>query len=117
MKKASKNGKKGSEKRRFPRFPLGITMDLHARGLAVSKGVSGTIIDLSVGGMSFETPAELEEGSSIYLKINIPLEIRGQVRHIRKVGLTHRYGVRFHKIGFGGVDEKRPEKFIAAKLG
>ncbi len=115
-KKAKAGSKSGSEKRRHPRFNLGISMDMHAKGLAVSTGVSGTIIDLSVGGMSFETPAELEEGSSIYLKINIPLEIRGQVRHIRKTGAAHRYGVRFHKIGFGGVDEKKPEKFIAAKF-
>lgn len=111
----TKKTKSGSEKRRFPRFPLGITMDMHAKG-GVSKGVHGTLIDLSVGGLSFETPAELEEGSSIYLKISIPLEVRGEVRHIERVGMNHRYGVRFHKIGFGGVDEKRPEKFIAAKI-
>jgi hypothetical protein len=112
----AKTASKG-EKRQFPRFRVGVVLDLHTKG-TVSKGVAGSIVDLSVGGMSFETPAELEEGASIYLKVNLPLEIRGEVRHIRQVGSTHRYGVRFHKIDFGGGKESgpRPEKFIAARF-
>jgi hypothetical protein len=107
----------GSEKRQHPRFRVGVVLEMHTKG-GVTKGVAGSIVDLSVGGMSFETPAELEEGSSIYLKVNLPLEIRGQVRHIRQVGSTHRYGVRFHKLDFGGGKDEspRPEKFIAARF-
>jgi len=105
------------EKRKHPRFPMGITMDIHAKGATVGK-CRGTIVDLSVGGMAFKTNAELEEGMSIYLKINIPLEIRGEVRSIKDsagAGL-HRYGVRFHKIGYALPDAVKPEQFIAAKF-
>lgn len=107
----------GSEKRKHPRFPVGITMDVHAKGHTVGK-CRGTISDLSTGGMSFKTSAELEQGTSLYLKINIPLEIRGEVRHIRSgsSGGMHRYGVRFHKIGFATADSMKAGHFIAAKF-
>lgn len=105
------------EKRRHPRFPVGITMDIHTKGESVGK-VRGTITDLSVSGMTLKTNSELEEGCVLYLKINIPLEIRGEVRHIRSGsgGGTHRYGVRFHRIGLEGPGQARPDSFIAAKF-
>ncbi len=107
----------GVDKRKHPRFPVGITMDIHAKGHTVGK-CRGTIADLSVGGMSFKTTSELEEGTSLYLKINIPLEIRGQVRHIKagSTGGMHRYGVRFHKIGFTTSDKLKAGHFIAARF-
>ena len=109
--------KNDKEKRRHPRFPVGITMDVHAKGHAVGK-CRGTISDLSVGGMSFKTSTELEEGASLYLKINIPLEIRGEVRHIKSgsAGGMHRYGVRFHKLGFETADSMKAGDFIAARF-
>ncbi len=105
------------EKRRHPRFPVGITMDIHTKGRAIGK-VRGTITDLSVSGMTFKTNSELEEGAILFLKINIPLEIRGEVRHMRSgsSGGSHRYGVRFHRIGFEGAGSAKPDKFIAAKF-
>lgn len=108
---------KGSEKRRHPRFPLGITLDIHAKGGAVGK-CRGTIVDLSMGGMAFRTNADLERGMCLYLKLNIPLEIRGEIRHIKgsSSGGMHRYGVRFHKIGYTVPEASRPENFIAAKF-
>jgi c-di-GMP-binding flagellar brake protein YcgR len=111
--------KGGREKRKHPRFPVGITMDIHAKGHTIGK-CRGTIADLSVGGMSFRSNSMLEEGCSLYLKINIPLEIRGEVRHIKAgsgAGM-YRYGVRFHKIGFSGMDDEkvRPDTFIQAKF-
>lgn len=105
------------EKRKHPRFPIGMTMDIFAKGSAVGQ-CRGTIADLSVGGMSFKSNAVLEEGMCIYLKINIPLEIRGEVRHIKGSvsGGMHRYGVRFHKIGYTMPESAKPENFIAAKF-
>jgi hypothetical protein len=105
------------EKRRHPRFPVGITLNLHAKGQTVTK-CRGTIRDLSMSGMSFITNAHLEEGSVLYLKINIPLEIRGEIRHIRvgAGGNVHRYGVRFHKIGFEDKGQDRPESFVTARF-
>ena len=108
---------KGVEKRKHPRFPVGIAMDLHAKGQAITK-FRGTITDLSVSGMTFRSNAELEEGGVLYLKIDIPLEIRGEIRHIRtgSSGNMNRYGVRFHKIGFEDKGQARPESFITAKF-
>lgn len=105
------------EKRKHPRFPMGITMDIRAHGEVVGT-CRGSITDLSVGGMAFKTNAALEGGMTIYLKVNIPLEIRGEVRHSKGslTGGLHRYGVRFHKIGFTTPEANRPEHFIAAKF-
>lgn len=107
----------GTERRRHPRFPVGLSMDIRSRGHSVER-CRGSIRDLSVGGMAFKSNAVLEEGASLYLKINIPLEIRGEVRHMRggPADATRRYGVRFHRIGFSSSDRAKPENFIAAKF-
>lgn len=106
-----------NEKRKHPRFPVGMTMDIHAKGEMVEK-CRGTIADLSVGGMTFKTNAVLDKGMSLYLKLNLPLEIRGEIRHTKGSlsGGMHRYGVRFHKIGSATPDAIRPKNFIAAKF-
>ena len=107
----------GKEKRKHPRFPVGINLEIRAGGHSAGK-CRGSIVDLSVGGMSFKSDAVLEEGMSLYLKLNIPLEIHGEVRHMRGsvVGGLHRYGVRFHKIGYQLPDTNKPQTFIAAQF-
>ncbi|MBI5241303.1 MAG: PilZ domain-containing protein [Elusimicrobia bacterium] len=107
----------GKEKRRHPRFPMGINLEIRAGGHPVGK-CRGAIVDLSVGGMAFKTDAVLEEGMSLYLKLNIPLEIHGEVRHMKGsvVGGMRRYGVRFHKIGYQLPDVNKPQTFIAAQF-
>ena len=106
---------KKNDKRRHPRFPVGLTMDIFAQGANVGK-CRGTIADLSVGGMTLRSNAELETGMCLYLKLNPSLEIRGEVRHAKGStgGGMHRYGVRFHKIGY--VEAQKPSKFINAKF-
>lgn len=106
---------KPDEKRKHPRVPSKITLVIHAKGLPVSR-VNGKILDLSVGGMAFESDAVLEEGMSLFFKINWPLTIRGEVRSIRDTAArTRRYGVRFHKIG-SVPKGSQPESFIAAQF-
>jgi len=108
---------KNREKRRHPRFPVGINLEMRAGGHSVGK-CRGTIVDLSVGGMAFKTDAALEEGMSLYLKVNVPLEFRGEVRHIKGLpaGGMRRYGVRFHRIGYQMPDATKPQTFIAAQF-
>ena len=105
------------EKRRHPRFPVGITLEVRTDGQRVGK-CRGSIVDLSVGGMAFKTDTLLEEGMCLYLKLNIPLEVRGEIRHMKgsAVGGMHRYGVRFHKIGYMAADATKPQTFIAAQF-
>jgi len=107
---------KMNDKRKSPRFPVGITMDIHTKGQGVTK-CRGTITDLSLTGMTFKTNAELEKGQSLFLSLNIPLQIRGEVRSIREDGAGQRsYGIHFHHIGSFGPAEKRPVNFIAARF-
>ncbi len=88
-----------NDKRRHPRFPVGLSMDIDPQGANAGK-CRGTIADLSAGGMSLKSDAELEPGMSLYLKLSPSLEIRGEVRHTKgsTTGGMHRYGVRFHFI-------------------
>jgi hypothetical protein len=107
---------KMNDKRKSPRFPVGITMDIHTKGQGVTK-CRGTITDLSLSGMTFKTNAELEKGQSLFLNLNIPLQIRGEVRTVRDDGTGQRsYGIHFHHIGSFGPAEKRPVNFIAARF-
>lgn len=111
------HGACAGDRRRHPRFPVGITLDIHARGRTIGRH-RGAIHDLSIGGMAIRTDAELEEGATLYLKINIPLEIRGEVRHMKEGGGggMRRYGVRFHKIAYSEPEASRPARFIAAQF-
>ena len=105
---------KTDEKRRYPRIPVGIGLEIHMKGQLVNRA-RGTIVDLSDGGMSFLSDAVMEEGMSFYLSAKMPLRIRGEVRSMREASSgLNRYGIRFHKIGFSGADESRPRTFINA---
>ncbi len=91
--------KTAAEQRRHPRTPLGVTLDISMQGPAAAK-CRATITDLSAGGMTFKTDAELEKGMTLHLRMNPELQIRGEVRSVlSSVGGQRRYGVRFHKIG------------------
>lgn len=91
--------KTGSEQRRHPRTAVGATFDVSMQGPAAAK-CRATITDLSEGGMTFRTDAELEKGMTLHLRLNTDLQIRGEVRSVLgPVGGQRRYGVRFHKIG------------------
>lgn len=98
MKNTAKNKTK-KDKRRHPRVPVDLSIDILAHGEASGK-CRGTIADLSPSGMTFKSSAELEPGMCLYLKLNPSLEIRGEVRHSKgsTAGGMHRYGVLFHKI-------------------
>jgi hypothetical protein len=107
-----------SEKRRHARIQVGIALDIRVKGEAVKK-CRGTIADLSMSGMTFKSDALLEKGQSLYLKMNLPLEIRGEIRNIEpgSRGGMHRYGVRFHHIGFENESGGKPaDDFFAARF-
>ena len=89
-----------SEQRRHPRVPLGVTLDINVKGASAAK-CRATITDLSAGGMTVKTDADLEEGMTLHFKFNPALQIRGEVRSVcGPSGGLRRYGVRFHKIGY-----------------
>lgn len=89
----------GSEQRRHPRTAVGATFDISMQGPAAAK-CRATICDLSAGGMTFKTDADLEKGMTLHLRVNPEIQIRGEVRSVvGPTGGLRRYGVRFHKIG------------------
>ena len=91
--------KTGSEQRRHPRTAVGATFDISMQGPAAGKR-RATITDLSAGGMTFKTDADLEKGMTLHLRVSSDLQIRGEVRSVLgPTGGLRRYGVRFHKIG------------------
>lgn len=89
-----------SEQRLHPRMNVGVGFDIRLSGEAASR-CRGVIADLSRGGMTFQSDAELEKGMMLYLKLPSKIEIRGEVRHVGElVSGRRRYGVIFHKIGY-----------------
>ena len=105
------------EKRRHPRTLLGLTLDIHLKGHPIGR-CRGAIADLSLGGMTFKSDAELEQGMCLHLKLDTALQIRGEIRHIKaaKGDGLHRYGVRFHKIGYGDNESAPAGDFVAARI-
>ena len=92
--------KTGSEQRRHPRTAVGATFDISLQGPSAAK-CRATITDLSAGGMTFKTDADLEKGMTLHLRVNPEIQIRGEVRSVLgAAGGPRRYGVRFHKVGF-----------------
>ncbi len=92
----------GSEQRRHPRTAVGATFDISMQGPSAAK-CRATITDLSAGGMTFKTDAELEKGMTLHLKVT-DIHIRGEVRSVHgATGGQRRYGVRFHKVGYSPI--------------
>lgn len=80
-------------------MPLEVTLNLRMTG-EHARPCRGTISDLSQGGMTFETDAELEKGMTLHLKLPSLMQIRGEIRSASgPQGGVRRYGVRFHKVG------------------
>ena len=89
-----------AEQRRHPRTAVGATFEINMQGPAAAK-CRATITDLSAGGMTFKTDADLEKGMTLHLRVNPGIQIRGEIRSVLgPVGGSRRYGIRFHKIGF-----------------
>ena len=100
---------KTKEKRKHPRILVNIEFPNNGKGSV--KRPSLKIVDLSANGITLETEAELEIGSSFCL--NAPIEIRGEVRHQKTVNGKIRYGIRVHR--FGGVLQGASSPFVLTR--
>ncbi|MBI4371575.1 MAG: PilZ domain-containing protein [Elusimicrobia bacterium] len=88
------------ENRRHPRFPVGAAFDVRLEGAPPSR-CRALIVDLSMGGMTFQSDASLEEGMTLHLRLGPEFVIRGEVRNASgPLGGQRRYGIQFHKIGY-----------------
>lgn len=77
------------EQRKYKRFPTTIVTELHTPDSVISKG-KGCVTDLSLGGMGFETEANFDEDTDIFLTFNLPIEVQGKIVHIKKAGALKR---------------------------
>ena len=89
-----------AEQRRYPRMDVGVAFDIRLSGEAPGR-CRGVISDLSQGGMTFKSDAELEQGMTLHLKLPSKIEIRGEVCHVGAASSgQRRYGIKFHKVGY-----------------
>ena len=92
-----------TEQRRHPRQNVGVMLDIRLTGEGTVP-CRGVIADLSQGGMTFQSDAELEEGMTLHLTLPTDIKIRGEVRSVGAVVAgRRRYGVRFHKVGYASI--------------
>lgn len=99
------------EKRKASRRPTSILIDVNEAGSAVIKG-RGHIADLSITGLALDTSIPFDIGTPLFLKIDIPLEVKGKIVRLQKKEGTTRYGVKFLSIGF--FEKRRLKKYISA---
>lgn len=108
------------ERRGRARLPVGLQVRFAGRA-GDGRRLSGTVEDLSEGGWTFVTDAELEGGEAVCLRVGLLLELRGEVRNSRYLcrRRQRRYGLRLHRFGLlpligGPVVEgpARPAKFV-----
>jgi PilZ domain-containing protein len=84
-------GKIVTEKRRYPRFKLGVDVMVRSKTLGL---IPGTIIEISEAGMSAILPVELALGETLELHVNLPfgsVDVQAVVRNRN----AFRYGFEF----------------------
>ena len=100
------------DRRKNSRISERIVAELHLPDSVITK--VGCITDLSLEGISFETEAEFDKNTTLFLTFNLPIQVRGEIVHVNKNKSMKKYGVRFTEIG--DVEKRRLEKHIIMKF-
>ena len=79
------------DRRRRDRIALKIPVRILSYGLLMEKSDAAVCTDLSEGGVSFETPAELNVGDIVILEF----QLKGEAAYRCHARLTHRMGRRY----------------------
>lgn len=87
------------ERRRHERYPTNFVLDIND-AVARQRLVKAVVTDVSEGGLSFETKQKMETGSSLTLRLDLPLTVQGDIVRSEPRGGKIRYGVRFHHVRF-----------------
>ncbi|MEK7286964.1 MAG: PilZ domain-containing protein [Elusimicrobiota bacterium] len=87
------------DQRRYPRYPSNIVLEISDYAKP-SRKASALVTDISESGLCFETNQELELGSSLTLRLEVPMTIQGGVVYASSRGNKQRYGLRFHNVRF-----------------
>ena len=79
------------DRRRRDRIALKIPVRILSYGLLMEKSDAAVCTDLSEGGVSFETPAELNVGDIVILEF----QLKGEAAYRCHARLTYRMGRRY----------------------
>lgn len=106
-----------SERRRFPRAPLAVLLEIWAKDKKKTIG-KGFITNLSEGGLAIETNFRLNLGDNFLLRFTLPngwnFDLWGDIVYINEGVLTKAYGVKFNRIET--EQKSRIKRFILANL-
>ncbi|MBI4670010.1 MAG: PilZ domain-containing protein [Elusimicrobia bacterium] len=91
--------KKEDDRRKHHRYPTSFVLDIGDL-TRPNKKVSALVTDVSEGGLCLESNHKLDIGSSLTLRLELPLMVQGGVVRSDKRGSKYRYGVRFHNVRF-----------------
>ena len=110
---AKKTSRSQKEKRQYPRVPTSILLDVREPDPDAKK-TGGMVVDLSLGGLAFESGSKLAAGTDLFIGMEMPLALFGRIVHAFPNGDKYRYGVRFMKLGL--FDERKVKKYISLRL-
>jgi c-di-GMP-binding flagellar brake protein YcgR len=101
------------ERRQHIRVPTHIMLEIRPPVPGADE-VEGVVVNLSLGGLAFESPSKLAPGTDIYVLMEKPLTMTGKVVHAFPNGNQRRYGVRFTSIGL--FSERKLENHVGLIL-
>src|SRR3989339_49567 len=91
-------GEMSKENRRSRRLPTTILADIFDAGTLELQG-KGCVFNMSKTGAAFESKLKLDKNKSIFVRLNVPMEILGEVVRIETSGEDlYRYGIKFAKL-------------------
>ncbi len=108
-----KSDRISKERRRYPRVPTKILLDVRPP-FSSSSEMGGVVVNLSLGGLAFESTTRLETGTDIYIAMENPLALVGRIVHAFPNGHLYRYGIRFTSLGV--FSQRKLEKYIGLVL-
>ena len=87
------------DRREHIRVPTQILLDIRPPVPGIDEILGGMIVNLSLGGLAFESDNKLAIGTNVCVTMEKPLALTGKIVHVFPNGEKRRYGVRFTHIG------------------
>lgn len=103
------------ERRKYPRIPEEMVFAIQGGPLLPDQVAQGAIVDISEGGVAFESEAEIPVGQVIAFELRLPIHVQAKILHSERRGERHRYGMEFEKVEW--LDRETLRRYIKRKLG
>jgi hypothetical protein len=88
----------GHERRKSPRAPLAVALEISGENNRQYPG-KGFVTNLSEGGLAWETPHVFSQGEAVLIRFSLPQEepfdVRSEVLYSKEGVLSRAYGARF----------------------